>query len=79
MVECKQNLHEIVPDRVFGYWSVVLLSLLNDSREVSTSAVFHKNIENTGFAVNVTVMISYYVFVVQVFQDIAVKTRQFRS
>ena len=41
VVEGKQDLHEVVPDRIFGYRSVVSLGVLDDGREVATAAVLH--------------------------------------
>jgi hypothetical protein len=46
--------------------------LFDDGRQVATSAVFHQDIENTGISVDISVMVSYYVVVMQIFQNVSV-------
>ena len=71
VVEGKKNLHEVVPNSVFGDKSVVSLSVLDDRREVAAPTVFHEDIQNACISVHVSVVITYNVFVVEVLQDVA--------
>ena len=70
VVEREEDLHKVVPDGVFWDRSAVSLGLFDDAREVAAAAVFHENVEYPGIAVDVAVVISYNVFVVQVFEDV---------
>lgn len=72
VVEGEQNLHEVVPDSVFGYGPVLALCLLDDGGEVATTAVFHEDVENARVAVDVAVVIAYNVFVVKVLQNVTI-------
>ena len=71
IVEGKEDLHEVVPDGIFWNESIVPLRLLDHGGEVATAAKFHEDVENTRIAVNVSVMIAYNVFVMEVLQDVA--------
>ena len=71
VVEGKKNLHEVVPNSVFGDKSVVSLSVLDDRREVAAPTVFHEDIQNACISVHVSVVITYNVFVVEVLQNVA--------
>ena len=70
VVERKEDLHKVVPDSVFGNESVVSLCLLDDGAEVATTTVFHKDVEDASLSVNVSVMIAYNMFVVEVLEDV---------
>jgi hypothetical protein len=70
VVQRQQDLHEVVPDRIFGYRSVVFLGLFDCHRKVPASAVFHQNVENAGIAIDVAVVVAYNMFVMQVFEDV---------
>lgn len=59
-----------MPDGVFGYGSVVFRSLFDDGGEVAATAVFHENVENSSVSVDVSVMVSYNVVVMQVFENV---------
>lgn len=48
----------------------MLDGLLDNSGKVAASAVFHENIENSSFSVDVAVMIAYNVVVMEVFEYI---------
>ena len=71
VVQRQKNLHEVVPNSVFGDESVVPLCLLNDGTEVTTSAVFHEDVEDASISINVSIMVAYNVFVVEVFEDVS--------
>ena len=71
VVEGKEDLHEVIPDGIFWNESIMSLGLLYDGGEVTATAKFHKDIENARIAVDVSVMIAYNVFVMEVFEDVA--------
>ena len=71
VLQGQQYLHEIVPNGIFRYRSIVFLCLFNDAGEVTTTAVLHEDVEDASVSVDVSVVISYDVFVVQVFEDIS--------
>lgn len=71
MVQREEDLHEIVPNDVLRDGTILLHCLFDDGGQVSTTAVLHKNIEDTSVSINVTVVISYNVVVVQVFEDVS--------
>lgn len=48
----------------------MFLGLFDHHGKVAASTIFHQNVQNSGFAVNVTVVIAYNVLVVQVFKDV---------
>ena len=58
MVECKQNLHEVVPNGVLRYRPIIPLCLLDDTREVAATAVLHEDVQCPCVAVNVAVVVS---------------------
>ena len=64
-----------MPNRVLGNESVVFLCLLDDRGKVTTSTVFHEDVEDTGFSVNVSVVIAYNVFIFKVLEDVSVCTK----
>ena len=64
VLQCQQYLHEIVPNGVFWYRSVVFLCLFDNAGEVTTTAILHENVEDASVSVDVSVVISYDVFVV---------------
>lgn len=70
VVECEEDLHEVVPDGVFWNCSVVSLGMLDDGAQVAAPTVLHEDVENTGVAVNMSVVITYDVFVVEVLEDV---------
>ena len=49
----------------------MFLCLFDDAGEVTTTTVLHEDVEDAGVSVYVSVVISYDVFVVQVFEDIS--------
>ncbi len=71
MIESEEDLHKVVPDGIFRDRSSVSLGLLDDAREVSSATVLHEDVEDAGVAVDVAVVIAYYVFVVEVFEDVS--------
>lgn len=50
----------------------MLDGLFDDRWQVAAPAVFHQNIENPGISVDVSVVVSHNVIVMQIFQDISV-------
>lgn len=54
----------------------MFLRLFNDGGEVAASTVFHENVEDAGFTVDVAVMVADDVFVVEVFEDVTVAFRK---
>lgn len=50
----------------------MFLCLFDDSRQVASAAVFHEDVEDAGFAVDVAVVVADDVFVVEVFEDVTV-------
>ena len=75
VVEREEDLHEIVPDGVFGNESVMSLGLFDDGGEVAASTEFHEDVQNACIAVNVSVVIAYNVFVMEVLEDVARRGR----
>jgi len=71
MVQRLENLEEIVPDGVLGYWPVLFHRLIDDGRKISPAAVFHENIENSGISIDVSVMVSYNVIVMKVLENVS--------
>ena len=71
VIESEEDLHKVIPDGVFWDRSAVSLGLFDDAGEVAATAVFHENVEYPGVAVDVAVMISYNVVMVQVFEDVS--------
>ena len=49
----------------------MLLSLLDDRRQVSASTILHQNVQCTGVAVNIAVIIFHDMGVVEILQDVA--------
>ena len=76
VVECKKNLHEVVPNSVFGDKAVVSLSVLDDRREVAAPTVFHEDIHDARITVDITVVVPNDVFVVQILEDVPEDSRQ---
>ncbi len=70
VVEGEENLHEVVPDGVFGDRSVVSLGMLDNSAQVPAPAILHEDVEDAGVAVHMSIVIAYNVFVVEVLQDV---------
>lgn len=73
VMECEESLHEVVPDSVFWYWTIVFLGLFDNCGEVTSTTVFHENVEYSCIAVYVTIVIAYDMFMVKVFEDITVR------
>jgi hypothetical protein len=48
------------------------LRLLDDTREVAAAAVFHEDVEDAGFTVDMTVMVAYDIIMVQVLENISI-------
>ena len=71
MIECEEKLHEVVPDCIFRNRSVMPLCQFDDVGEVAASTVLHEDVENTSVAVDVSIVISYNVLVMEVFEDVA--------
>ena len=74
VLQREQDLHEIVPDRFFRYGAPGALGGLDDGREVAAAAELHEDVEDALVAVDVPVVVSHDVVVVQVFQYIPVIT-----
>ena len=66
VMQRQQDLHEIMPDGLFWNEAAVFLRLLDHGGQVAASAVLHEYVQITCVAVNVAVMISHDVVVVQV-------------
>lgn len=49
----------------------MLLCLLNDRRQVSTSTIFHKNVQHACVAINEAVVILHDMRMIQIFQNVA--------
>jgi hypothetical protein len=60
-----------MPDRAFGYGLVLFRRLLGDGGEVATAAVFPEDVENSNISVNVSVVISYSVVVIEVLENVS--------
>ena len=71
IIKGEEELHEVVPDGVFRNWAVMSLGLFDDAREVAAAAVLHKDVEDASFSVDIAVMVSDNILVVQVFQNIS--------
>lgn len=78
-MQSKKCLHEIVPYCVFGYWSVMSLCLFNDGGQVASAAIFHEDVENSSVSIYKSIMISYDVFVVEIFENVPIKHCQFKN
>ena len=72
-MQSKKCLHEIVPYRVFGYRSVISLGLFNDGRQVAAAAELHEDVQNPSVSVNISIVVSYNVFVMEVLENVPVK------
>ena len=72
IVQGEQDLHKVVPYRIFWYWPAVSLCLFDNAGQVSTPTILHKNIQDPRLPVNVSVVIAYNVFVMEVLEDVAV-------
>ena len=66
VMQRQQNLHKIVPDSLFWNEAVVFLGLLDHGGQVTASAVLHEYVQISCVAVNVAVIISHDVVMVQV-------------
>jgi len=73
MAQRLENLDEIVPDGVFGYWPVLFHRLIDDGGKVATAAVFHENIEDSRISVNVSVVVSYNVVMMKVLENVSAR------
>ena len=73
MAQRLENLEEIVPDRVFGYWPVLFHRLTDDGGKVATAAVFHENIEGSRIFIDVSVVVSYDMVVMKVLEDVSAR------
>lgn len=76
-MQSKKCLHKVVPYCIFGYRSVMSLGLLDDGGQVAAATVFHEDVENSSVSVDISIMVSYNVFVMEVFEDVTVEHRQF--
>lgn len=72
VVKCEEDLHEVVPDGVFWDCSVVSLGVLDDSAQVAAPTVLHKDVEDTGVAINMSIVVAHDVFMVKVLEDVPV-------
>ena len=72
-VQHLESLEEIVPDRVFGYWPVLFHRLIDDGGKVTTTALFHENlnIENSSISIEVCVVVLYDVVVMKVPENVS--------
>jgi hypothetical protein len=50
---------------------VVLLRLLDDSRQVSTSAIFHQDVQHACVTVDIAVVILHNMCMVEILQNVA--------
>ena len=73
VVEGKEDLHEIVPDGIFWNETIMSLCLLDDGGEVAIAAVLHEDVHDACFAVDVAVMVAYNMFMVEIFEDVAMR------
>jgi len=73
MAQRLENLDEIVPDGVFGYWPVLFHRLIDDGGKVATAAVFHENIEDSRISVDVSVVVSYDVIMMKVLENVSAR------
>jgi len=71
VAEGKQDLHEVVPYDLLGYRFVQPLRLLDRTRKVPAPTILHQNVENTSIPVDVSVVISYNMLVLEILQNIA--------
>jgi uncharacterized alkaline shock family protein YloU len=71
VVQSLENLEKIMPDGVLGNGSVLFRRLFDNGREVAATTVFHEDVENASVPVDVCVVVSYNVVVMQVFEDVA--------
>ena len=72
MVQGEEDLLKVIPDGIFWDGSTVPLRLFDDGGEVAAAAIFHEDVENAGIAVDESVVVTYDVFVMQVFKDIPI-------
>lgn len=70
VVQCEEDLHKVMPYRVFRDRSAMPLGLLDNGRQIASATVFHEDVKDTRIAIDITVMIAYYVFVMKIFEDI---------
>lgn len=60
-----------MPDGIFRYGSILFRSLFDDGGEVSATAVFHENVENASVSIDISVVVSYNVVVMEVFEYVS--------
>ena len=68
VMQCEQNLHKITPNGIFRYQSVMFRSLFDGDGQISTSAVFHEDVENASIVVNYSVDVLHNVLMTKVFE-----------
>ena len=68
-------MNEIAPYGVLGNRSAMPLCYLDDVGQVSATTVLHENVQDARIAVNVSVVIAYNVFVMEVLEDVARRAR----
>ncbi len=71
MVESKKKLHKVVPYGVFWDGAAVTLSLFDDGGQIASATIFHEDVEHTGVAVDVSVVVAHNVFMLKVLEDIS--------
>jgi hypothetical protein len=70
VLECEQNLHEEIPHRLLCNRPTSAARRLDDGRQVPAAAVFHNDIQDAGFAVDMSVDIAYNVVVIKILENI---------
>lgn len=70
MLQGQEDLHEVIPYRVFSDRAIGFCSLLDDEGEVAATAVFHEYVKDAGVAVDEAVVVPNDVFVVEIFEDV---------
>ena len=73
IAQCLENLEEIVPDGVFGYWLVLFHRLIDDGGKVATTEILHENIEGSRTFINVSVVVSYDVVMMKVLENVSAR------
>ena len=71
ITEGEQDLHEVIPYDLLGYGLVLPLRLLDYSRKVPAPTILHKNVEHAGVSVDISVVVFYDMFMLEILQDIA--------
>lgn len=70
MLQSKEYLRKVVPDCIFRNQSAGLLRLLDDAGEISSAAVFHEDVEDARIAIDMAIMVTDNMVVMEVFEDV---------